>query len=173
MSIVRAPLRWWVSRTGPRSGSSCGPASTPGLWWPGYRWWAARCPDTGTASQTTATWQQLQVILPWIHRLFGDTVDVAAMINTTGEGGNEWSRFNAFTKLFLALKIHISLETKLLLDIHGCFKCEHRGAIDIKVKGFRCNVLCLNTMLCLGKGDGWLLLATFQRGRNIKAIIDR
>ena len=36
-------------------------------------------------------------------------------------------------KYFAALKIHISLETKLLLDIHGCFKCEHRGAIDIKV----------------------------------------
>ena len=33
-----------------------------------------------------------------------------------------------------ALKIHISLETKLLLDIHGCFKCEHRGSIEIKVK---------------------------------------
>ena len=32
------------------------------------------------------------------------------------------------------MKIHISLETKLLLDIHGCFKCEHRGAIDIKVE---------------------------------------
>lgn len=53
------------------------------------------------------------------YRLFGDTVDVAGMMNTTGD----------------ALKIHISLETKLLLDIHGCFKCEHRGAIDIKGKG--------------------------------------
>merc|ERR1719445_3018442 len=53
------------------------------------------------------------------YRLFGDTVDVAGMMNTTGE----------------ALKIHISLETKLLLDIHGCFKCEHRGSVDIKGKG--------------------------------------
>ena len=160
MSIPHRPTERVQLRASVHSGSVVAGIQVVGSKMPRYR------------HSTTATWQQLQVILPWIHRLFGDTVDVAAMINTTGEGGNEWSRFNAFTKLFLALKIHISLETKLLLDIHGCFKCEHRGAIDIKVKVFRCNVLCLNTMLCLGKGDGWLLLATFQRGRNIKAIKD-
>ena len=32
-----------------------------------------------------------------------------------------------------ALKIHISLETKILLDINGSFVTEHRGAIEIKV----------------------------------------
>ena len=68
------------------------------------------------------------------YRLFGDTVDVAGMMNTTGDGSfyNKDKLFPS-KKYFAALKIHISLETKLLLDIHGCFKCEHRGAIDIKV----------------------------------------
>ena len=33
-----------------------------------------------------------------------------------------------------ALKIHISLETKILLDINGSFVTEHRGAIEIKVQ---------------------------------------
>ena len=32
-----------------------------------------------------------------------------------------------------ALKIHISMETKILLDINGSFVTEHRGAIEIKV----------------------------------------
>jgi len=53
------------------------------------------------------------------YRLFGDTVDVAGMMTITGE----------------ALKIHISLETKILLDINGSFVTEHRGAIEIKGKG--------------------------------------
>ena len=68
------------------------------------------------------------------YRLFGDTVDVAAMMNTTGDGEIRLSNaYFIFINYFPAMKIHISLETKLLLDIHGCFKCEHRGAIDIKV----------------------------------------
>ena len=83
------------------------------------------------------------------YRLFGDTVDVAAMMNTTGEGilfgfGLLKIKKKSFVNvgliflnlLLLALKIHISLETKLLLDIHGCFKCEHRGAVEIKVQNF-------------------------------------
>ena len=36
--------------------------------------------------------------------------------------------------LATALKIHISLETKILLDINGSFVTEHRGAIEIKVR---------------------------------------
>ena len=34
---------------------------------------------------------------------------------------------------FLALKIHISLETKVLLDTHGGFRTENRGVLEIKV----------------------------------------
>ena len=34
-----------------------------------------------------------------------------------------------------ARKIHISLETKLLLDTFGEFKMEHRGMVAVKGKG--------------------------------------
>ena len=43
-----------------------------------------------------------------------------------------------------ALKIHISLETKILLDINGSFVTEHRGAIEIKV-GFKIYSLAVIT----------------------------
>ena len=36
---------------------------------------------------------------------------------------------------YTALKIHISLETKLLLDTFGDFKIAHRGMVDVKGKG--------------------------------------
>nr|XP_022905172.1 uncharacterized protein LOC111417189 isoform X2 [Onthophagus taurus] len=51
--------------------------------------------------------------------LFGDTVNTASRMESTGE----------------ASKIHISLEMKTALDAIGGFKCEHRGLVDVKGKG--------------------------------------
>ena len=36
--------------------------------------------------------------------------------------------------IFLAFKIHISLESKVLLDTHGGFRTENRGVVEIKVE---------------------------------------
>ncbi|XP_025264007.1 uncharacterized protein LOC105258860 isoform X2 [Camponotus floridanus] len=51
--------------------------------------------------------------------LFGDTVNTASRMESTGE----------------ALRIHISLEMKKALDAVGGFKIEHRGLVDVKGKG--------------------------------------
>ena len=51
--------------------------------------------------------------------LFGDTINTASRMETTGE----------------PMKIHISMETKLLLDTLGRFHTEHRGLVDVKGKG--------------------------------------
>ena len=51
--------------------------------------------------------------------LFGDTINTASRMETTGE----------------PMKIHISMETKLLLDTQGRFHTEHRGLVDVKGKG--------------------------------------
>ena len=52
--------------------------------------------------------------------LFGDTINTASRMETTGE----------------PMKIHISMETKLLLDTScGRFHTEHRGLVDVKGKG--------------------------------------
>ncbi|KAK9496336.1 hypothetical protein O3M35_013354 [Rhynocoris fuscipes] len=64
--------------------------------------------------------------------LFGDTVNTASRMESTGE----------------ALKIHISLEMKKALDEVGGFKTEHRGFVDIKGKGV------LDTYWLLSKDGG-------------------
>ncbi|XP_025158070.1 uncharacterized protein LOC105182028 isoform X1 [Harpegnathos saltator] len=51
--------------------------------------------------------------------LFGDTVNTASRMESTGE----------------ALRIHISLEMKKALDAVGGFRIEHRGMVDVKGKG--------------------------------------
>ena len=47
------------------------------------------------------------------------------------------------------MKIHMSMETKLLLDTLGRFHTEHRGLVDVKGKGQ------LDTYWLLGK-EGWV-----------------
>ncbi|CAH1179948.1 unnamed protein product [Phaedon cochleariae] len=51
--------------------------------------------------------------------LFGDTVNTASRMESTGE----------------ASKIHISLEMKKALDTIGGYRTEHRGLVDVKGKG--------------------------------------
>lgn len=51
--------------------------------------------------------------------LFGDTVNTASRMESTGE----------------AMKIHISLEMKKALDAIGGYRTEHRGLVDVKGKG--------------------------------------
>lgn len=55
--------------------------------------------------------------------LFGDTVNTASRMETTGQ----------------PMKIHISMETKLLLDTLGRFHTEHRGLVDVKGKVGGCD----------------------------------
>ncbi|KAK0075159.1 hypothetical protein PV325_007283 [Microctonus aethiopoides] len=51
--------------------------------------------------------------------LFGDTVNTASRMESTGE----------------ALRIHISFEMKRALEAVGGFRIEHRGLVDVKGKG--------------------------------------
>lgn len=51
--------------------------------------------------------------------LFGDTVNMASRMETTGE----------------PLRVHISKETKAILDLFGSFIITLRGEVDIKGKG--------------------------------------
>ena len=51
--------------------------------------------------------------------LFGDTVNIASKMESSGE----------------PLKIHISEPTKLVLDTFHTFRCELRGNVDLKAIG--------------------------------------
>ena len=86
------------------------------------------------------------------YRLFGDTVQVASLLNATGEGNSHcaFDLFFLFFKLFscmfvlLAMKIHVSMETKILLDSVGGYFLEPRGLLVIEVRGNREELLnCL------------------------------
>ena len=52
------------------------------------------------------------------YRLFGSTLEIASRLNDIGK----------------PMKIHISSETKQLLDSIGGFRIEYRGVFEIKVK---------------------------------------
>ncbi|CAH0384976.1 unnamed protein product [Bemisia tabaci] len=69
--------------------------------------------------------------------LFGDTVNTASRMESTGE----------------ALRIHISMEMKQALDRVGGFRTEHRGFVDIKGKG----VLDTYWLLCKEGGSNRLV----------------
>ena len=52
--------------------------------------------------------------------LFGDTVNVASRMQSTGE----------------SMKIQMTYETKMLLDNLGGYNSEVRGQVEVKGKGF-------------------------------------
>ena len=69
------------------------------------------------------------------YRLFGDTVQFAALLNSTGECEfDRNSLYNASNLiLYLAMKIHVSMETKILLDSVSGYFLEPRGLIVVDV----------------------------------------
>ena len=75
--------------------------------------------------------------------LFGDTINTASRMETTGE----------------PMKIHISMETKLLLDTLGRFHTEHRGLVDVKGKGQVRRRLCVEMEEMTVTAAGHLLAA--------------
>jgi atrial natriuretic peptide receptor A len=63
--------------------------------------------------------------------LFGDTVNTASRCGVTMVNSKE-PRMETTGQ---PMKIHISMETKLLLDTLGRFNTEHRGLVTVKGKG--------------------------------------
>lgn len=53
--------------------------------------------------------------------------------------------------MMIAMKIHLTLETKLLLDTLGRFHTEHRGMVEVKGKGL------LDTYWLIAKEGGLAL----------------
>ena len=80
--------------------------------------------------------------------LFGDTINTASRMETTGE----------------PMKIHISMETKLLLDTLGRFHTEHRGLVDVKGKGQVRRRLCAVEVEVMTVTAAGHLLAAGQGG---------
>lgn len=87
--------------------------------------------------------------------LFGDTVNTASRMESTGEGKTVLSvilKFETYNRIsneitsnlfkpltFLpALKIHISNVTYEILETFGTFDIVERGEIDVKVSVFQC-----------------------------------
>ena len=72
-----------------------------------------------------------------------DTINMASRMETTAE----------------PMKIHISMETKLLLDTLGRFHTEHRGLVDVKGKGQVRRRLCVEMEEMTVTAAGHLLAA--------------
>lgn len=75
--------------------------------------------------------------------LFGDTVNTASRMESNGLR-ECWYGFvhynNDFLLPILALKIHVSPQTKAILDQFGSFKLELRGEIEMKVWSMKCSI---------------------------------
>lgn len=72
--------------------------------------------------------------------LFGDTVNTASRMESTGE----------------ASRIHISLEMKRALDLIGGYKMEHRGLVEVKGKGMMDTywLMAKEGVACSADGEG-------------------
>lgn len=72
--------------------------------------------------------------------LFGDTVNTASRMESTGE----------------ASRIHISLEMKRALDLIGGYRTEHRGLVEVKGKGMMDTywLMAKEGVASGGEGDG-------------------
>jgi len=71
------------------------------------------------------------------YRLFGDTVQVASLLNATGEGDYYIISSSQSPSHYLllgvsAMKIHVSMETKILLDSVGGYFLEPRGLLVVE-----------------------------------------
>ena len=70
------------------------------------------------------------------------------------------------------MKIHISMETKLLLDTLGRFFTEHRGLVDVKGKVARAQTISNCFELLQGKLDTyWLLGKEGGLGKQLREVV--